>query len=165
MKKEKRKVPIKNYFILGIIAFLTIFLTLYINEWIKTYKDGNELLPLDGEVQQVNINELEVTLSETNQVILYVGYEGLNSLDKAILKRLKKDEVNDYFYYLNVTDYSEKKYLGELKNNFSSIRNDINKAPMFIYIKNGEALRVVDSKNDIVNINDLNMLIDNYILN
>ena len=37
---EKRKVPLKNYIILFFISVLTILLTIYINEWIKTYNEN-----------------------------------------------------------------------------------------------------------------------------
>ena len=72
---KPRNVPTRNYIIVAVICVITIALTLYINAWAKTYKENKiSVSPFSGVVEEVNINEINVTFSEMNEVILYVGY-------------------------------------------------------------------------------------------
>ncbi len=167
MKKELRKVPLKNYIILFVVAVLTVVLCLYIREWILTYKETKiSISPLSGEISEVNTNELDLILTESNQVVLYVSYvNNLEVYNKEIklLKKIKSEELNEYIIYYNVTDLLEnKEYLNVLKTQFKTLKNEIKKAPLFIYIKNGEGIEVINSNDEIVNDKELIYLIDKY---
>ena len=165
-KEERRNVPLKNYVILSIIFIITILLTLYINAWIKAYKESNiEVSPLKDTVQEITIYDIKMSLSETNETILYIGDDTDYSLDKDILKVINKEELNDIFYYIDVSNIEDTVYINSLKDNFQELSNNINKGPMLIYIKNGVAIKVKDSSKSRLNINDLDTLIKTYINN
>lgn len=168
MKKElKKSIPFKNYLILFVIAILTVLLTLYIKEWIETYRENKiSISPLSGNISEINTNELELTLNESNQIIIYVSY--VNNLDvynkeRKLLKRIKSKQLSDYIIYYNVTNLLEgNEYLKILKSKFNSLKNEIIKAPMFIYVKNGEAIEVINSDDEVVNDKELEYLIKKY---
>lgn len=162
-KEERRVIPVKNYFILSIICFVTIVATIYINAWIKTYKVNSNVNPLIGKVQEITLSDLEATMSETNLAILYVANNDNFALDKEILKRVNADSINDYFYYMNVNAISQEDCIKSLKEYFSDVKNEINSVPMLIYIKDGQAVKVIDSKDKKLNINDFNVILDNYL--
>ena len=165
-KEERRNVPLKNYVILSIIFIITILLTLYINAWINAYKESNiEVSPLKDTVQEITIYDIKMSLSETNETILYIGDDTDYSLDKDILKVINKEELNDIFYYIDVNNIEDTVYINSLKDNFQELSNNINKGPMLIYIKNGVAIKVKDSSKSRLNINDLDTLIKTYINN
>ncbi len=159
MKKieEKRTIPIKNYFILGIICIITILLTIYVNAWIKTYKaNAYSTSPLSGYINEININELKEPFMEINKVILYVGYTNDQKLfneEKELLSEIQKKELTPYVIYLNVTD--DKDYLSVLQEKFDIDKTDMDEAPMFIYIKDGKA-------EDVVNVSDKNKLTEDF---
>ncbi len=168
MKKELKKViPAKNYLILLVIAILTVLLTLYVKEWIETYRENKiSISPLSGNINEINTNELELTLNESNQIIIYVSY--VNDLDvynkeRKLLKKIKSEQLSDYIIYYNVTELLDgNEYLNILKTKFNNLKNEIVKAPMFIYVKNGEAIEVINSDDEIVNDKELEHLIDKY---
>ena len=162
-KEERRVIPVKNYFILLIICLVTIVATIYINAWIKTYKVNSNVNPLIGKVQEITLSDLEATMSETNLAILYVANNDNFALDKEILKRVNADSINDYFYYMNVNAISQEDCIKSLKEYFSDVKNEINSVPMLIYIKDGQAVKVIDSKDKKLNINDFNVILDNYL--
>lgn len=162
-KEERRVIPVKNYFILSIICLVTIVATIYINAWIKTYKVNSNVNPLIGKVQEITLSDLEATMSETNLAILYVANNDNFALDKEILKRVNADSINDYFYYMNVNTISQEDCIKSLKEYFSDVKNEINSVPMLIYIKDGQAVKVIDSKDKKLNINDFNVILDNYL--
>lgn len=162
-KEERRVIPVKNYFILSIICLVTIVATIYVNAWIKTYKVNSNVNPLIGKVQEITLSDLEATMSETNLAILYVANNDNFALDKEILKRVNADSINDYFYYMNVNAISQEDCIKSLKEYFSDVKNEINSVPMLIYIKDGQAVKVIDSKDKKLNINDFNVILDNYL--
>lgn len=158
---KEKDIPKKNYLIVVIISVITIFLTFYISVWIKTIKESDTSVGvLDGIVQQININEVNIIFDETKDAILYVGNKKDKELDKMILKILKKCEFIDNFYYLSLNDSNEKLYIEKLKKEFPSL--EIKECPMFIYFRDGEAIRVIDSKEREVSPNDLKKLIERY---
>lgn len=154
-KEEKRKIPIKNYFILGIICIATILLTIYVNAWIKTYKESAySVSPLSGVISEININELKEPFMEINKVILYVGYTNDQKLfneEKELLNKIQKEELTPHVMYLNVD--KEDDYISILQDKFDIDSDELQEAPLFIYIKDGKAedvINVVD-KNDLTN--------------
>ena len=167
MSKQISKVPLKNYMILLVMAVITVLLTFYINAWIKAYKEDKiSVSPFDGIVEEVNISDLELSLSEMNEVVIYVGYTNdkkIHDMEKRLLKYIKKHEIVDKFIYLNVTDELEsEKYIKSLKKIFSSVKEDIEKAPMLIYVKNGIAVEVIKSKNGMLYTYDVQSLNEEY---
>lgn len=164
---EKRKVPLKNYIILFFISVLTILLTIYINEWIKTYNENKlSTSPLYGKVNEVNINELDVALSEISEVILYVSYnndKNIYKMEEKLLKKLNKEELYSHFIYLNINEnLNNEEYLNILKTRFPNMNDNITKAPLFIYIKDGEAKSVINSNNNLVDSGDFTSLVEIY---
>lgn len=162
-KDEKRIIPAKNYFILLLICLITIIATIYINAWIRTYKVNSDVSPLLGMVQEITLSDLEVTMSETNIAVLYISNGDDYNLDSEILKRVNANSVNDYFYYMNVDDVSADKSIKSLKSYFDNVKESINVLPMFIYIKDGKAVKVMDSKDRQLTISDFDVLLDSYL--
>lgn len=163
----KKQIPIKNYIILLVIAVATVLLTLYIREWIEIYRqDKISVSPLSGNVNEINTNELELTLNESNQVIIYVSYvndSNIYNKERKLLKKIKSKQLSDYIIYYNVTELLEgNEYLDILKSKFNNLKDKFKKAPMFIYVKNGEAVEVINSEDEIVNDKELDYLINKY---
>lgn len=166
MEKDK-KIPIKNYLMLFIITLIVIVLTFYINAWIKTYKENKiSVSPFSELIKEVNINEINVTFSEMNEVILYVGYtndKDLYVMEEKLLKYIKKHDLIDDFIYVNINDYKEnKEYLNILKETFKEVSDDIKDVPILIYVKNGKAEEVINSSNKLLSTYDIAKLNDKY---
>ena len=94
MKKnndEVREIPIKNYFIVLVISIAVIILTLYTRAFYLNYQESkmNTSYFLDKKVNQITTNDLEYTLTEYRDAILYVSYTGSNSIYKM--------EKEDYY--------------------------------------------------------------------
>ena len=124
---------------------------------------NTDVSPLANTVQQITLSDLEATMSETNLAILYVADDSNYDLDNEILKRVNTEGVNDYFYYMNVEDISKSEIIDSLKNYFNNLSEDINSIPMIIYIKDGVAVKVIDSKDWNLTVNDFNVILDSYL--
>ena len=82
IKKVDRKVPTHNYFIVMIVAVLTIVVMLYIRSFYLSYQVNkiNDSVFFDKSINQVNTEDLSFTLSETTDAILYVSYTGSEAI-------------------------------------------------------------------------------------
>ncbi len=161
---EKKVIPVKNYIIVIVIFIITVIITIYINSWIKTYKISNDISPMVDSVQEITLSDLEATMSETSVAILYIANNSNFELDNDILKRVNADELNDYFYYMNVGNVPEDESINALKNFFNNLSDDINSVPMLIYIKDGKAEKIIDSENRTITVNDFNVIVDSYLI-
>lgn len=145
-KKEVREIPFKNYLILIVVCIITVILTFYINAWIKTYKDhAISVSPLNGVVNEINLNEVNEAYFEIPDTIIYVGYtnnEKLYNEEKKLLKTIKKEEAASNIIYINVAENSD--YVSLLNKRFGKDGEILKKAPAFICIKNGKVLRIVN---------------------
>jgi len=167
MKKANKEIPLKNYIILALMTIIVVVLTLYINAWIKTYKENKiSESPFSGVVEEVNINDLSLSLAETNEVVLYVGYTNdkkIYDMEKRLIKYIKKHDIVDKFMYLDVTGNLESKdYIDSLKKTFKEVSDDIKEAPMLIYIKNGVATKVVNATDGVIHTYDISSLNKTY---
>ena len=174
MRKNKKsnsvnKTVVKNYIIIIIVFVLLVILSIYIGAWVKAYKkDILSKSPLDGVIEKVNLSELDVTLAEMNEVVLYVGYlnnQTVHDTEEDLLEYIKREDLADKFIYVDVTDYlKDNEYLNILKDTFTNISDNIKEAPLLIYVKNKEAIKVINSVNgklytyDVASLNDLYQL-------
>lgn len=156
----------KNYFLLFILFIITLLITLYINSIIRDYKYIKvDVSPLE-EITQINLNELDIALSELNNGIIYIGNihnKENKRLERDILRKIKSEDLENYIYYCDVSnELNNNKYISILINNFPNIRNDLKLSPAFIYFKNGEIIEVIDSYEERVTSKDLLYLVEKY---
>lgn len=151
MKKNNndvREIPIKKYFVVLAVSIVVIILTLYARAFYLNYQESkmNTSYFLDKKVNQITINDLEYTLTEYRDAILYVSYTGSNSIykmEKKIYKELEKNNLLDIVIYWNVTD-SMNNYINVLRNKFPNA--NIKEAPLIIIIKDGKLVEVLNSE-------------------
>ena len=168
MNKVKEKdVPKKNYYIVLLVSVLVIILCLYIRSFYLNYK-ANEIdnsIFFDKSINQINESDIDFALSETTEAILYVGNSGnskVKNMEKRLYKLIENKNVTDRIIYWNVNKYSEKEYINILKNKFPVISHEIGKAPLLIYIKNGEGIEAFNSNDKLIDENVLNTLLSKY---
>ena len=149
------------------LAIITVCLTLYANAWYKTYQDNKlSVSPFSGIVEEVDLKEINLTLAESNEVILYVGYTNNKSvyeMEQKLIKYAKNNNLVDKFIYVDVTDYMKNgEYLSILKDVFNEKKDEIKEAPILVFVKNGKAEIVINSKFGIINPSDIDALKDQY---
>lgn len=165
MSKDK-KIPVKNYLIVVLLAVIVVLLTLYINAWYKTYQENKlSVSPFSGEVEEVDLKEISLTFAEMNEVVLYIGYtnnKSIYDMENRLLKYIKSNDLIDKFIYVDVTDYKKSEYLDILKNTFSDKSEEINEVPLLIFVKNGKAELVINSKAGVINTSDIDNIKEKY---
>ena len=134
-QEETKNRGIKNYFILGIIFLVTIFVTLYFCNWYNVYNEyAMETPVIRGTLFELIPDEIDHYIQENPTAILYFCTS--KSLDcrnyEADLKKIvEKKELQDAIVYVNLTDVSLSSftktfnhsypYKISLKNNYPAI--------------------------------------------
>ena len=163
-----KKIPPKNYYIVLGVSILIIVLCLYIRTFYFSYKANqvNASIFSDKAINQINESDLNFAINETGEAILYVSYVGPNrikNMEKKLMNEIENNDIKDKIIYFNVTELRDNnEYIKILKNEFPSIKDNIKKCPMLIYIKDGQAVEVFDSSNKMINKDTLKELLTKY---
>lgn len=171
--KNTRYIPLKNYIILGLIGIGTILLVVYIFSWYHAYEDNlyKESYLLKNNVitkEITSLSELKTVLKETpNEYFILINYTGNKDtykLEKKLKKVIKKYELNDEFYYLNVTDIiKDDNYLDQINNALDLDGVKIKNVPTIIYVSDNTITQDnIISREDkkIMDVSDFQKLLD-----
>ena len=154
--------PLKNYIGLGVLFVLVIVLLFYLKSWSDTYKkEKYSKSYLTDKVEEVKLSELEVSTKEMNDVLLLVTTTGSKKVykqEEKIYNFMKKENVINKFIYLDIT--SEKDYTSKLNNIYGNIL--IGEVPLLIYIKNGNAIKVINSDSGEIEVELIKQIINEY---
>lgn len=164
---EKRNIPKKNYLILIGIIVLVIAACFATYNLYGIYKENRiKTSPLaETEILYEDLKNATAEIdADTFLVISYVENEAVYNNEKAIKNVLKKKDLLDNVLYLNVTDYMvQKNFVKELNETLKLKENlVIEILPAIVYYKDGVAVNTVDSKNALINADDVEQLIDIY---
>ena len=166
--KELREIPTKNYYIVFIVSILVVIFALYVRSFYlnyQSYKTEDGIFH-DKSINQIKMEDLDYALVEATDVVLFVSYNGdkkITNMERRLYREIERKDLNDKIMYLDVSNYLDNnKYSSILRKKFSNIEIDINRAPMFIYIKDGVAIEAIDSKEELVDYKVLNGLLIKY---
>lgn len=147
-----KKVPKKNYIILGLMFILVLCLTLYLYKWVQVYKENKlSISPLSEKAEEVKLEELSTVVGEMNEVIVYIGHTNdkkVYNMEKRLLKYIEDKDLLDKFIYVDVT--SNKDYINVLKEVFPKIKDEIKTSPMLIYNKNDNTTELINNEDGVI---------------
>lgn len=148
IKKNEKYIPTKNYITAIVLILAIVLLSLYFFEWYKVYQEDQvkeSYLVKNGTITNVvNIEEIETVFVDTppEDYFVYISYTGdkdIYEMEKELVDVINEYDLNDKFYFINVTDSMEKKnYIDELNASLQLEEQKITKVPTILYVKNGE---------------------------
>ena len=107
-KDELRKVPVKNYVILGAVIVVTMLILYYFYLWVDVYKESKINIPImDKYMTVINYNELDNYLVENPNTIVYVSVledEVIRDFEKKFKAKYKNKKIENEILYMNVTE-------------------------------------------------------------
>ena len=153
--------PLKNYIGLGVLFVLVIVILFYLKSWSDTYKKEKYSKSYLTDKEEVKLSELEVSTKEMNDVLLLVTTTGSKKVykqEEKIYEYMKKQNLISKFIYLDITN--EKDYTSKLNNIYGNI--EISEVPLLIYIKNGNAIKVINSDSGEIKVELITQIINEY---
>lgn len=165
---KKKDIPRKNYYIVIAVTILVVLLMIFVRSFYLSYKSSklSNSIFSNKIVNQIHMDDFDFAIAEISDAILYVSYTGSNeiySMEKRLFKEIENNNLTDKIIYLDVTKYNKNnKYIKTLRDKFPNIDNEINSAPLFIYIKDGQAVEAMSSEFRMVDYKTLDKLVDKY---
>lgn len=123
-----KKIPLKNYFILGIILASSIFIVLYINKLYLSTKNNDNIL--NGFIKEIKTQEIDNYIIENPNFIIYLGYKNNDnkSFEKKFKKLVTKYDLQKDIVFIDISQFNDetfnkfcKKYADKLLKKDSSL--------------------------------------------
>ena len=166
MKEELRRVPLKNYIILGIVLLASVLLVYYLYMWYDAYNDTKLNRPiLDKYMEVINYNELNNYLTENPNTIIYVSVlenQKIRNFEKEFRKEFRNSNITIDILYMDITnDVKDKSVKEKLQNNYSINSSSILDVPAIIVIDGGNLKSIYSISKDNYNIENIREFINN----
>lgn len=147
IKKNEKFIPTKNYVIAAIIVIAAILLTWYGFAWNKVRKENKVSISYLAKNNIItkeidSLDELNNIMQETpDKYFIYISYTGdekIYNLEKEIAPIIKDYQLNDSFYYLNVSDIKDNdNYIDKINEKLGLKESKITNIPTVIYVNDG----------------------------
>lgn len=166
-KVERRKIPTKNYIIVGVIFALSIFLVFFLRDWYKSYQEYEKTIPvLTNVLSEVRYNEIYNYIGDNQSVIIYMGVaddEDCREVESKFKKVIEERHLKNKIVYFNITDVEDKELLLKEFNDKYATKDRISAYPAIILFEDG---KIVDFKSKTANknllVSDIEQLLDEY---
>lgn len=166
MKEELRKIPFKNYIILGIVLLVSMFLLYYFYMWVDAYNESKLNKPImDKYMEVINYNELDNYLIENPNTIIYVSVlenKEVRDFEKKFKKLFINNEIDNKILYLDITNEINDKSVKEmLKERYSINSVSILNVPNIIVFDDGNLKTIYSISGDNYDIDRIKLFINN----
>ena len=152
-----KKIPVKNYIILGLVIIIMFVLILYIRGWYITYRNYyNDNSVIKEVTHEINIDEISSYTIESQKFILYTssGQNGsIRDFESNLKKIIQKLDISDDVLYLNLDSVDAYNFSLNLKKKYSGSK-DINSkitgksvATFYVFI-DGKIVSVLNNSNN-----------------
>ncbi|MGM9879324.1 MAG: DUF6568 family protein [Bacilli bacterium] len=172
-KKSKdinKKIPVKNYIILGTIIIITLLVSMYLFSWYRQYADNRISKPIITEtLREVEYNNLNTVLKERDVLIMYMcttDEDICRSFEKKFASFVKDNNLTEEIVYLNLGYSSDES--GLLDKVYSKYKSDdlvkkVYSYPTLLIFNQGKIVDVLSSsgKNKI-SINQVEDFLESY---
>ena len=164
-RDELRKIPIKNYVILGVVIIVTMLILYYFYLWVDVYKESKINIPImDKYMTVINYNELDNYLVENPNTIVYVSVledEGIRNFEQKFKKYINDNELSNKMLYLDLTEVSKDINLySELINKYRVKKKSIGDVPCLLLFKEGKLDKIYPINEKKYNLNEITFFLE-----
>ena len=157
-KVKRNSIPLKNYLITIVLMAACIFLVIYALKWyevkrIEKYGTSYLIKTKTVNMEISDYEEIEQVFMEAPSdyyiLINYLNDKNSYKLETNLKNIIDNYDLNDLFYYINVTELKENddNYLEKL-NKTLKIDNEIKTVPVILFYHNGKLAEKIYSAND-----------------
>ena len=165
-KDELRKIPVKNYIILGVVIVVTMLILYYFYMWVDVYKESKVNIPImDKYMTVINYNELDNYVVENPDTIVYVSVlenDEIREFEKKFKNKYKNDLIYNDVLYMNVTDdIRDKSVKDGMVSKYLVNGLNITDVPCVLVFKNGMLKSIYSVKDNDYDIDRFMIYINN----
>lgn len=166
---EKRIIPTKNYFILGILVIVTIMLTFYFVSWYEASKEYRKENSVIADVlSEIKIEEIDNYVLDNPNIVIYMASstdQSIKEFENKFKRFIVKHEITDAIIYLNTNnvennDYQilEKRFTDDLTSKNTTLVNKTN----LLIVREGKVIDILYKDDKLINESDMNQFLEMY---
>lgn len=154
----KKVVPFKNYLLLFIIAFVSVYLTFYITDKYKQQLDNNKEKSIIFDVlYQVKIEELNNYLLENPNIVVYLHCDSLNEdFEREFHKYIINNNLKNSVIIIDATNLENIEILENLYTKKIIKQNNI------LIIEDRKVSDVMYDKNNSIDVTNIDIFLKEY---
>lgn len=165
MNDKLRRIPIKNYIILGGVILFTLFVLYYFYMWVDVYKESKSNYPiLERYMTVINFNELDNYLVENPDVILYVSVlenDEIRDFEKKIKYLFKNNDIRTDILYMDITDeLNDEEVSNNIVSNYSLNNLSMKSVPCVLVFEEGKLSSIYSISDNGYDINKFRVYLD-----
>ena len=168
-KEEVKKIPPKNYLVLGTIVILTLLMCIYAFAWYKQYNDQKVTSPvITSTIRQVEYNDLNTVLKERDVLIVYMCTTSetvCRNFEKKFSNYVKDNNLTEEIIYLNLGyNTDETGLLNKVYEKYKSDRlvKKVHKYPTILIFNQGKIVDILSTKNKKLTIKQVDEFLEGY---
>ena len=169
-KNQKKEIPTKNYFVLGIIILITVLFFVYLFSWLEQYNDSKINAPIiTSTLREVEYNNLNTVLAERDMLIMYMCTTDesiCRSFEKKFVSYIKENNLSEDIMYLNLGyDSDENNLLSKVYNEYKSpdLVKKIYEYPTLLIFNDSKIVDVLSSNGETkLTIEDVDSFLESY---
>ncbi len=169
-KNQKKEIPTKNYFVLGIIVLITVLFFVYLFSWLEQYNDSKINTPIiTSTLREVEYNNLNTVLAERDMLIMYMCTTDesiCRSFEKKFVSYIKENNLSEDIMYLNLGyDSDENNLLSKVYNEYKSpdLVKKIYEYPTLLIFNDSKIVDVLSSNGETkLTIEDVDSFLESY---
>lgn len=163
---EEKKIPMKNYIILGVLFLVTFLLAYYVYRWYVVYSDyQNDIPVIRDSLPEITEEEMEHYIQENPTAVIYVCTapdSECRSFEKNFKKLVEKESLKDYITYVNLTEENKESFMIRFNNNHPYKKIGLTKYPALIFFEDGEVSDILQASQDKnLTITEVNKFLEN----
>ena len=161
-----RKVPTKNYIILGVVIFFTMLLLYYFYMWVDVYKESKVNIPImDKYMSVINYNELDNYIVENPNTVVYVSVledENIREFEKKLKNKYRNNDIENDVLYMNITsELKDTNLKKELSGKYTLGSLNATDVPCVLVFNNGELISIYSIKDNDYDVNKFVVYVNN----
>ncbi|MBR3049683.1 MAG: hypothetical protein IKG58_03925 [Bacilli bacterium] len=146
-KKEDKKIPVKNYVILGIIFLVSIVLVIYLCNCYKVYDESQRQIPVvRGHLSEITESEIDSYLMENPTTVLYMctasSFECRN-YEKDFIKLIDDKNLVNSIIYINLSDSNMDSFINNFNRNHKYKEKLTNNYPAFVVFEDSKVTNIL----------------------
>lgn len=159
--EKSRKIPIKNYVLVGILFIGIILLLCYFSRWYQVYSDYEKQTPvIRGTLSEITNLELDHYILENPTTAIYMCTSSdmkCRNFEKALKSMLDKNEtLKENLLYLNLSDINQEEFVHSFNEKYSYKVKLTKDYPAVVLFEEGKIIGLLQEKsNENLDVNDV----------
>ena len=151
-KQELKKIPVKNYIILGVIFIIGITIIGYSCNWYKIYDEYQRETPvIRGTLSEITAEEIDHYVLDNPTTIFYMCTSqdfSCRNYEKDLKKLIESEELQNNIIYVNLSNVDINSFVDNFNNNYNYKKKLTTNYPALVIFEDGKITGILQGSDD-----------------